>query len=166
MHAKTISDPHVGESFKTWRPAFSIGFVLATYFAVYIWTAPSSTDGIQQPVFAEESRHRELGVVLRSVTDPDRTAIVPADAIQRDRVGKFVFVRSVKRENVLVRHSVVTERLRDGQMRILHGLHSGEQLVVSGAERLRAEPDIHSKPSESVENTRLGSQSGNAASKK
>lgn len=157
---------HQKESFSIWQPTFSIGFVLVAYLLVYVWTAPSSTDGRQQPVFVEESRHRELGVVLRDVTDPDRTAIVPEEAIQRDQAGKFVFVRSVKRQNMLVRHSVITERLRDGQIRILHGLHAGEQLVVSGAERLRAEPDIHSKTSENLKTTRLRSQSGSEASKK
>lgn len=157
---KIVSARHEDGAFKTWQPAFSIGFVLLTYCVVYIWTAPSSTEGIQQPVFAEESRHRELGVVLLKVTEPDKTAVVPADAIQGDRAGKFVFVQSPKRTNVLVRHSVITERLRDGQMRILHGLHAGEHLVVSGAKRLRAEPGIASETAKTVKNSQPPSKTG------
>lgn len=157
---------HQKESFNVWQPTFSIGFVLVTYLVAYVWTAPSSAEGKQQPVFVEESRHPELGVVLRDVTEPDRTAIVPEEAIQRDRTGNFVFVRNVKQADVLVRHSVITERLRDGGMRILHGLHKGEQFVVSGAQRLRAEPGIQSKVSKAVENSKPRSKPSNDDDKK
>ena len=126
-------------AFKTWQTLASIGFVLTLMVSLYVWTHVDA-DGVQQSIAADEVRVRELGIVLLEVTQPDHTAFVTAETIQRDQLGKFVFAQDLKHPNVFVRKSVTAEPRSDGRTRILHGLHTGDQIVVSGAERLRLEP--------------------------
>ncbi|MFO1486382.1 MAG: hypothetical protein U1F71_23670 [Verrucomicrobiaceae bacterium] len=138
---KPCGTPLPGDrTFKTWHTIASIGFVLMLMASAYLWLPHHGEDGMQRTVIVNEARIRELGIVLREVTDPDHTAIVPAETIQRDQAGEFVFAKDLARPNVFVRKGVIAESRSDGRIRILHGIRTGDQIVISGAERLRMEP--------------------------
>lgn len=149
-------DTQTSEStFKTWHTIASIGFVLTLMASAYLWLSRNGEDGIQPSVTTNEARVHELGIVLREVIDPDHTAIVPAETIQRDQAGKFVFAQDLARPNVFVRKGVIVESRSDGRIRILHGIRVGDQIVISGAERLRVEPGSQPKAAETSGDTSI-----------
>lgn len=108
----------------------------------------TSADGQNTPlnfresIVTTETRVRELGIVLLEISHPDGITVVPAEAILREQSGTFVVVENYDRKHCFLLASVVVAPDGEGRARITGGLFPGDKIVVKGAARLRAEPDV------------------------
>ena len=75
-------------------------------------------------------------VTLKATLGEQRDAfLVPQAAIQRDAVSAYAMV--VGKDGKVVRKNVVTASSRDGQWLISSGLAAGDQVIVSGLQKVR-----------------------------
>ena len=84
-------------------------------------------------------------VTLKATLGEQRDAfLVPQAAIQRDAVSAYAMV--VGKDGKVVRKNVVTASSRDGQWLISNGLAAGDQIIVSGLQKVRESEPAKATP--------------------
>ena len=84
-------------------------------------------------------------VTLKATLGEQRDAfLVPQAAIQRDAVSAYAMV--VGKDGKVVRKNVVTASSRDGQWLISSGLAAGDQVIVSGLQKVRESEPAKATP--------------------
>jgi hypothetical protein len=129
---------------KTWLMAICLPslLVLLAVVGFPIYQNYLARWSVQQTISIREARVRELGIVLSEITHPDGHVEVSEESLLTDRNGTFVFVEDFDLKHRFLRGAVTAVPLGNGRSRIVHGLFSGDKMVVKGAARLRWETNV------------------------
>jgi hypothetical protein len=139
-----------GSRIAIWKTWLMVLCVLSLLVVVIVFSLPIYQNylarwRVQQTIFIEDARTRELGILLREITHPNGHVEFSDESLLTDRDGTFVFVEDYDLKHRFLRTAVTAVPLGNGRSRIVHGLFPGDRIVVNGAAHLRWEPDVTPK---------------------